>query len=103
MAARQVMLDKVTKETFEPITGQVFQLALGDGRHVPLELAAVLGTGLQGAASREQFSLHFRGPSTPMLSQQIYRLVHSDLGILDLFLVPIGRDAAGMIYEAVFT
>ena len=97
------MLDKVTKQTFEPIKGGVFELVLGEGRTIPLELSAVLGTGLQGAASREQFSLHFRGPSTPVLPQKIYRLQHPDLGALDIFLVPIRRDSSGMTYEAVFT
>jgi hypothetical protein len=97
------MLDKVTKDTFEPIKGHIFRLALDDNQHLPLELAAVLGTGLQGLASREQFSLHFRGPSTPALAQRIYRLEHSQLGTLDIFLVPIRRDVSGMTYEAVFT
>jgi len=97
------MLDKVTKQTFEPIKGGVFELVLGEDRTIPLELSAVLGTGLQGAASREQFSLHFRGPSTPVLPQKIYRLQHPSLGALDIFLVPIRRDASGMTYEAVFT
>lgn len=97
------MLDKVTKETFEPITGGVFELVLSEGQTLSLELSAVLGTGLKGLANREQFSLHFRGPLAPSLSQRIYRLQHPDLGVLDLFLVPIRRDAAGTIYEAVFT
>jgi hypothetical protein len=97
------MLDKLTKETFEPITGGVFELSLGEGQTLPLELSAVLGTGLQGMANREQFSLHFRGPATPTLAQRIYRLEHPRLGALEIFLVPIRRDATGMIYEAVFT
>lgn len=97
------MLDQVTKETFEPITGQIFQLALGEDRHLPLELAAVLGTGLKGLANREQFSLHFRGPHTPVLPQRIYRLEHPQLGPLDIFLVPISSDSSGTTYEAVFT
>ena len=41
------MLDKVTKQTFEPIKGGVFQLVIGEGQTIPLELSAVLGTGLQ--------------------------------------------------------
>jgi uncharacterized protein DUF6916 len=97
------MLDKLTKETFEPITGGVFELSLGDGQTIPLELSEVRGTGLQGLATREQFSLHFRGPATPTLVQRIYRLEHPRLGALDIFLVPIQRDAASTIYEAVFT
>ena len=97
------MLDKLTRETFEPLKSQCFQLSLGDREPLALELAAVLGNGLQGAASREQFSLHFRGPHLPALTQRIYRLEHGQLGALDIFLVPIARDASGMTYEAVFT
>jgi hypothetical protein len=97
------MLDKVTKETFEPIKGGVFELLLAGGQTLPLELSAVLGTGLRGLAKREQFSLHFRGPATPVLPQKIYRLQHPSVGALEIFLVPIRRDASGMTYEAVFT
>jgi len=97
------MLDKVTKETFEPIKGGMFALVLDEEQTLPLELSAVLGTGLQGLANREQFSLHFRGPATPVLPQRIYRLDHPELGALEIFLVPIRRDAAGITYEAVFT
>jgi hypothetical protein len=38
-----------------------------------------------------------------LLPQRIYRLEHDELGALDLFLVPIGRDDSGVRYEAVFT
>jgi hypothetical protein len=97
------MLDKLTKETFEPLKSHRFRLSLGDRAPLPLELAAVLGNGLKGAASREQFSLHFRGPHMPALPQRTYSLEHDQLGTLDIFLVPIRRDASGMTYEAVFT
>jgi hypothetical protein len=97
------VLDKVTKDTFEPITGSVFRLAIENKPAIPLELVEVLGNGLQGRARREQFSLRFRGPASPALVQRIYRLEHATLGTLEIFLVPIQRDASGMIYEAVFT
>ena len=51
---------------------------------------------------RSPFSLIFRGPSTPSLRQRIWPLEHAALGRLDIFLVPIGSDASGMRYEAVF-
>jgi hypothetical protein len=96
------MLDRMTKDTFAPREGEVFELTLPDGRALRVTLIAVLGTGLKGLAQREQFSLHFKGPVTPALDQRIYRLVHPELGTLELFLVPIGRDADAMIYEAAF-
>jgi len=97
------VLDKLTKEIFEPMMGTVFEVQLAEGQRLPLELSAVRGNGLRGMAKREQFSLHFRGPASPALVQRIYRLEHPQLGALEIFLVPIRKDADGMIYEAVFT
>ena len=48
------------------------------------------------------FSLFFRGPLDPQLSQGTYPLECESLGSLPLFLVPMGRNAEGMTYEAVF-
>ena len=48
------------------------------------------------------FSLLFRGPSGPALAQQIYAFEHDRLGRFDLFIVPVGQDAQGLAYEAVF-
>lgn len=96
------MLDKLTKETFEPLKGDTFSLTHENGV-IPLSIVAVLGTGLQGHAAREQFSVHFRGPSSPVLPQRIYRIEHPQLGALEIFIVPIKRDGDGLIYEAVFT
>jgi hypothetical protein len=54
------------------------------------------------ASTREPFSLVFAGPAAPVLPQSIYRLENDDLGALEIFLVPIGRDAGGTRYEAAF-
>jgi hypothetical protein len=97
------MLDKVTRQTFEPLQGQRFTLTDGANPALDLELVAVAGNGLKGAAAREQFSLHFRGPLSPQLPQKIYRLTHDQLGVMDIFLVPIARDPSGMTYEAIFS
>lgn len=97
------MLDKLTKETFEPRKGETFTLSAEDAGEVELELASVQGTGLQGKAPREQFSLHFHGPSDPLLPQSIYRLENAEMGAMELFLVPIARSEEGVTYEAVFT
>jgi hypothetical protein len=97
------VLDKLTKETFAPLQGETFSLARDGGTTLSLALVAVLGNGLRGDASREQFSLHFLGPAMPTLPQRIYQLQHQQLGTLDIFLVPIKRDASGTTYEAVFT
>ena len=51
---------------------------------------------------QEVFSLFFHGPSNPFMPQGIYRLKHSHLGELELFLVPVGQDKDGFQYEAAF-
>jgi len=51
---------------------------------------------------QEMFSLQFRGPREPFLPQGIYSMEHDQLGPLDMFIVPIGRDESGYRYEAIY-
>jgi hypothetical protein len=51
---------------------------------------------------RDPFRLAFLGPADPVLPQRTYRLEHAALGELDIFLVPVARDAGGTTYEAIF-
>ncbi len=53
-------------------------------------------------SERDPFRLLFRGPGEPVLSQHTHRLGHPALGVLEIFLVPVGRDAQGTSYEAIF-
>jgi hypothetical protein len=49
------------------------------------------------------FSLRFRGPGEPYLPQRMWTLQHPQLGELaGVFLVPIGREDDGFLYEAIF-
>ena len=57
----------------------------------------------RGPTGRLPFSLEFLAPASDVLPQAIYRVDHAELGALDLFLVPVARDADGVRYEAVFT
>lgn len=80
-----------------------FRVAVENGQ-VDLELieATDLGPAAVVAARRRNFSLIFRGPRETVLPQRIHCLKHDALGEIQIFLVPIGPDAAGMRYEAVF-
>ena len=51
---------------------------------------------------RQPFSVFFRGPLEPVLAQQLLRIENSTFGELSLFLVPIGPDENGMLYDASF-
>ena len=50
----------------------------------------------------EPFSLILSGPPAPFLPQGSYRVQHPRLGPLDLFLVPIARNASAAQYEVTF-
>ncbi|MUT67224.1 hypothetical protein [Paenibacillus sp. NEAU-GSW1] len=65
-----------------------------------LELVNVEDRGVSGGY--ESFTLVFRGPQTPFIPQQTIVLRHADLEDEAMLVVPIGQDASGYKYEAVF-
>lgn len=69
----------------------------------PFELHLETVRAQDTAPGGRPFSLLFRGGPNPPVPQAIWHLEHSPLGSLDLFLVPLGPDADGQRYEAVFT
>lgn len=97
----------LTHADFAGRVGDSFTVTAGDGAAPPLELVEATessepgGQGPDGQ-TRMQFSLLFRGPTTPVLAQATYRLSHAELGDLDLFLVPVGIEPDGLRYQAVF-
>jgi hypothetical protein len=95
------MIESLTLSDFEPHIGDGFSVNAGHSvLSLTLKVAKPLGTALrQGGA----FALHFGGPAAPVLPQSIYPFRHAGLGTLDLFIVPIGREKEGVIYEAIFT
>ena len=68
----------------------------------PVEVELVEVSKGESSPKQEYFSLFFRGPLDQFLSQRSYQVEHEKLGRFDLFLVPIGKDAEGFHYEAVF-
>ena len=93
-------LATVTCETFEPHVGDAFVIA--EPVQIELELAEARSAG-EWPGGREPFRLLFHGPRDPLLAQSIYRLEHAQLGALEIFIVPIGRDDQSTTYEAIFT
>ncbi len=84
---------------FESLNSK-FLLDREGSEKIELELIE-LRNGYANSAS-ESFALLFRGPGTFVLPQQIYTLNHERLGLLNLFLVPVGRDSRGTYYEVIF-
>lgn len=96
------MLDTLQKESWQALLNQTFDGSTETGP-IRFELVEVTGMGIKPGAKREPYSLVFRGPANPVLKQGIVPLQHTQLGDIDIFLVPIGPDSQGMCYEAVFT
>ena len=86
-------LASLTLAEFTSHLGERFQL-LAAGAALELELvsADALGDRRQ-AGGRLPFSLVFRGPRAHALPQRIHRLESAQLGVLEVFLVPIEPDA----------
>lgn len=97
-------LATLTYDTFRSRLGETFR-----DRELAVAFELVEVTDLSEVAQnvpegqRTPFSLVFRAPAEPALSQGIRPLAHDELGELDLFVVPIAREADGMRYQAVFS
>lgn len=103
-----VPLDDLTRDQFTPAIGTCFEIPFDDGSRHELELAEtrdVFAGGSPNEKKRKPFALTFLGAKDRYVKQGIYPLRHPDLGLLNLFIVPLGPDrATGRIqYEAIFT
>ena len=102
-------LNELTFERAKALEGTVFQVETPDGTTVPIRLDEVLRFDMPQqrrrapARKREPFSLFFVGPVSPMLPQAMYTFRAEELTLKTMFIVPIGQDAEGTDYEAVFT
>jgi hypothetical protein len=91
-------------EDFADRLGEVFAIGEPDVPAIPLTLTQAqplpAGMGLPGV--RPPFSLIFLGKDPRVLPQKLYRLEHGEMGAVTIFLVPIGKDAQGVSYQATF-
>ena len=97
-------MDRHDVSVFATRRGQTFVMRLAGGEASELELVEVRDLGRRKTAGGEfsNYALTFLARKGPPLAQAIYRLEHAELGALDVFLVPVARDAEGVRYEAVF-
>ena len=103
-------LETLTVDAFQPRVGQTFRIRGRADNETEAELieARALGGGparahAQTSPRRTPFSLSFRTNLMAPLPQSIYEVVHDEMGAYEIFLVPVGPDGKGMVYEAIFT
>ncbi|MEA2141833.1 MAG: hypothetical protein QOI64_263 [Solirubrobacteraceae bacterium] len=100
-------LADATHSTFSERVGDVFTLEVDDlTLELTLDAADARAADARAAPAdpeaRTPFSLVFSAPADRPLDQGMYPIGHPELGVLDMFIVPIGRDENGTRYEAVF-
>lgn len=94
-------LEELTVADFAAHVGERFAIATaGEPIELVLESAESVA---ERPGGRDPFSLIFHGPVEPLLAQAIYPLEHAELGVLEIFVVPIARDGERATYEAVFS
>jgi len=95
-------LDRIESSLFEPLLGQNFQL-LTEATTLELDLVEVTANErLRRENRRAPFALLFRAASGECIPQRIYRIEHTQLGAMEIFIVPVRRDESGCYYEAIF-
>lgn len=94
------MIDQLTRQHFEDLAPGSLRVAAGDAW---IGLAVVELRDLGASSPRAApFAMVLQGPATPLLPQATYRIEHPRLGTLELFMVPIARDAQHARYELIF-
>ena len=96
------VLANLTISDFSQHVGERLRIELDEARSVEVELTEAREL-LSGTEKRTPFSIVLRGPEDLALEQRIYSVHGEAFGKLDLFLVTVGPDKQGMLYEAVFT
>jgi hypothetical protein len=97
------MLEQLTIEMMQPHVGSSFWVIEGNHKiELRLVQAAKVMESEAARLQRNPFSLFFLGPI--LLPQRVYHLTHEALSEpLDIFLVPVEKQAGGYLHEAVFT
>ena len=104
MSESNPSLADLTVEHFQPLIGRGFKVAHPEHQET-LTLQAVEPGGKWRDSARVGFSLTFRGESTAvLLNQGVHPLEEAGLGKLEVFLVPIERNADGThLYQVIFS
>ena len=96
------MAAPLTEAEFSKHVNTKFRVAIEDP--IELELTEVKGylSKEHEETGMERFSAFFRGPAGRYLEQKTYSIEHEQMGVFELFLVPVSGDQNDFRYEAVF-
>ena len=94
------MLAQLKAENFSKHLNSKFKIFYTDDFIVEAELTEVFEIKTQ--ENLESFSLIFLFPPDSPIEQRTFKVEHSEMGIMELFLVPIGQKDNGIRYESIF-
>lgn len=97
-------LSQITSADFMPFVQQQVDIHFAENLVVPTVIKGVTELNGYSPLERRTFSIELQTTGDHYYRPQgIYRMIHPSGRFLDVFLVPVGRDAGGMLYEAVFS
>ena len=94
------MLDDFTADALTEQIGSIFDV-VSEGKTIFTVVLEKINIHIQ-TKQHQNFSLYFRGPLQPSVTQGIQTIVHPKFGTSEIFFVPIAKDPDGYLYEAVF-
>lgn len=98
------MSEFLIADHFLPYVGDTFVIISYADHRINFTLQEVNNSKNQSTAfKRQPFSLLFSGPVQPSLPQATYQFNHSVLGVMEIFIVPVGKDQESIFYEAIYS
>jgi len=94
------MLDTLHYQDYAQHLNSKFIAQLNENATMEIEL--ISAEEKDPSPRQEQFILTFKAPLNAPPFQQTFNVHHEQLGSGLMFLVPVGKDQNGMIYEAIF-
>ena len=98
----QMMTAQLTEAEFSKHVNTKFRVASEPPTELELTQVKPYSSQAKEQAGLERFSIFLVGPADRYLPQRIYSVEHERMGAFELFLVPVGKDDYGFLYEAVF-
>lgn len=95
------MLEGITHKSFEDVVGDTVELSSEEASFTA-NVESVTLLRQDPNQERQPFSVVLQAHDGRNHGQRTYQLSHPDLGVMSLFLVPIGPDDVGMCYEIIF-
>jgi hypothetical protein len=91
----------ITHLDFESILGETIDLEAGESCF-QAKVDSVKLLRENPGQHRQPFSVELLADIADSYAQQVYQLSHPTLGELTLFVVPLGPEKGGMLYQVVF-